>query len=38
MARKKLWIDNSTKNKNLSGKTGVGLETTRQLIKHMQKI
>ncbi|QUI25408.1 SDR family oxidoreductase [Vallitalea pronyensis] len=41
MARKKLWIDNTTKNKNLKGKTfivtgansGVGLETTRQLIK-----
>ncbi|WP_105615492.1 SDR family oxidoreductase [Vallitalea okinawensis] len=41
MARRKLWIDNVTENKDLSGKTyivtgansGVGLETTRQLIK-----
>jgi len=41
MARQKLWIDNNTKSKDLSGKTyivtgansGVGLETTRQLIK-----
>lgn len=41
MARRKLWIDASTRNKDLNGKTfivtgansGVGLETTRQLIK-----
>lgn len=41
MARRKLWIDNKTKNVDLTGKTyivtgansGVGLETTRQLIK-----
>lgn len=40
MARTKLWIDETTRNKDLSGKTyivtgansGVGLETTRQLI------
>lgn len=38
MARRKLWIDDATKTKYLSGKTyivtgansGVGLETTRQ--------
>ncbi len=41
MSRRKLWIDDKTKNRDLSGKTyivtgansGVGLETTRQLIK-----
>lgn len=41
MARRKLWIDDKTKSKDLSGKTyivtgansGVGLETTRQIIK-----
>lgn len=41
MARRKLWIDETTKSTDLAGKTyivtgansGVGLETTRQLIK-----
>lgn len=41
MARRKLWIDNNTRHKDLSGKTyivtgansGVGYETTKQLIK-----
>jgi len=41
MSRKKLWIDEKTRSKDLTGKTyivtgansGVGLETTRQLIK-----
>ena len=41
MARRKLWIDDSARSKDLSGKTyivtgansGVGLETTRQLVR-----